>query len=154
MKRPTNFMAYFQTFYYYVHVHKVLSSEKNFLKNGGFFKMLTILYSYAQLWATFATKFMKRPTIFFLYFETFHFVFTTLQNFMISKLIKRKCCPLEYVNKILLIPVTLNNVFDNNCKTYFKVCNVFFKFVSIFTLSRSFVMTTFLQQKLQLFQCC
>ena len=99
-------------------------------------------------------KIYEKTYHFFFIFWNFHFVFTTLQNFMISKLIKRKCCLLEYVNKILLIPVTLNNVFDNNCKTYFKVCNVFFKFVSIFTLSRSFVMTTFLQQKLQLFQCC
>ena len=82
------------------------------------------------------------------------YVFTTLQNFMISKLTKRKCRLLEYVNKFLLIPATLNNIFNKNCEKSFKFCNVFFKFVSLFTLSHSFIMTTFLQQKLQLFQCC
>ena len=58
-------------------------------------------------------KIYEKTYQFFFIFWNFHFVFTTLQNFMISKLIKRKCCLLEYVNKILLIPVTLNNVFDN-----------------------------------------
>ena len=63
MKRPANFMAYFQTFYHYVHVHKILLSE-NLKKNGGCFKLLTIYYSFLHLRATFATKLMKRPTIF------------------------------------------------------------------------------------------
>ena len=70
MKRPTNFMAYFQTFYHYVHVHKILSSGSFFKKNGGCFNILTIYDSFAQFGATFATKFIKISTIFFTYFET------------------------------------------------------------------------------------
>ena len=70
MKRPTNFYDYFQTLYHYVHVHKILSSGSFFKKNGGCFNILTIYDSFAQFGATFATKFMKRPTIFFTYFKT------------------------------------------------------------------------------------
>ena len=50
--------------YHHVHAHKILSSENFCKKNSGCFKMLTIYYSFAQLWATFATKLMKRSTIF------------------------------------------------------------------------------------------
>ena len=32
--------------------------------------MLTIYFSFAQLWATFPTKLMKRPTFFFTYFQS------------------------------------------------------------------------------------
>ena len=70
MKRPTNFMAYFQTFYHYVHVHEILSSRSFFEKNGGCFNILTIYDSFAQFAATFATKLMKISAIFFTYFET------------------------------------------------------------------------------------
>ena len=73
---------------------------------------------------------------------------------MIRKLINIKCSLLEYVNKILLILATFNNVFDKNCEKSYKFCNVSFKFVSLFTLSGTFVVTTYLQQTLQLFQCC
>ena len=59
----------------------------------------------------------------------------------------------QYVNKTLFIPANLNNIFDQNCQKSSKFCNVFFNFVSFLTLSRSLVMTTFLQRKLQLFQC-
>ena len=113
--------------------------------------MLIIYFSFPQLWATFATKLMKRPAIFYIFFNV-HFVFTFVQNFMITKF-KKKCHLLEYVNKILLISATLNNIFDKNCEKSSKFCNVFFNFVSFLTLSRSLVMTTFLQRKLQLFQC-
>ena len=50
--------------YHHVHAHKILSSENFCKKNSGCFKMLTIYYSFAQLWATFATKLMKRSTIY------------------------------------------------------------------------------------------
>ena len=70
MKRRTNFMAYFQTFYHYLHVHKILLSASFFKKNGGSFNILTIYDSFVQFGATFATKFMKRPHIFFTYFQT------------------------------------------------------------------------------------
>ena len=38
MKRPINFMTYFQTSYLYVHAHKILWSEIFFQKYGGPFK--------------------------------------------------------------------------------------------------------------------
>ena len=44
------------------------------------------------------------------------------------------------MNKFLLIPATLNNIFDKNCQKSSKFCNVFFNFVSFFTLSRSLIM--------------
>ena len=97
-----------------------------FKKSGGCFKMLTIYFSFPQLWPTFAIKLKKRPTI-FLHIWNFDFSFTSLQNFMIRKLIKIKCSLLEYVNKILLIVPTLNNIFDKNCEKSYKFCNVFFK---------------------------
>ena len=49
---------------------KILSSGSFFKKNGCCFNILTIYDSFVQFGATFATKFMKRPTIFFTYFQT------------------------------------------------------------------------------------
>ena len=72
---------------------------------------------------------------------------------MVRKLIKIKCSLLVYVNKILLILATLNNIFDKNCEKSSKFFYVFFNFLSFLTLSRSLVMITFFQGKLQLFQC-
>ena len=72
---------------------------------------------------------------------------------MVTTLIKIKWSLLEYMNKVLLILATLNNIFDKNCEKFSKFWNVFFNFVSFLTLSRNLLMTTFLQRKLQLFQC-
>ena len=72
---------------------------------------------------------------------------------MVRKIIKIKCSLLVYVNKILLVLATLNNIFDKNCEKSSKFFYVFLNFVSFLTLSRSLAMTTFLQGKLQLFQC-
>ena len=55
-------MTYFQTFHHYVHAHKILSSENFYWKSDGSFKMLTIYYSFWQLWAIFALVF-KLPII-------------------------------------------------------------------------------------------
>ena len=44
---------------------------------------------------------------------------------MIRKLINIKCSLLEYVNKILLILATFNNVSDKNWEKSYKFCNVF-----------------------------
>ena len=63
-------MAYFQTFYHYLHVHKILLSASFFKKNGGSFNILTIYDSFVQFGATFATKSMKISATFFTYFET------------------------------------------------------------------------------------
>ena len=71
---------------------------------------------------------------------------------MVRKLKRKKCRVFEYVNKTLFIPAILNNILDKNCEKSSKFCNVFFNIVAFFTVSRSLVMTTFLQGKLQLFQ--
>ena len=73
---------------------------------------------------------------------------------MIRKLIKIKCELLEYVKQILVILATLNNIFDKNSEKSYKFCNVFFKFLSLFTMSHIFVMTTYFKETLELFQCC
>ena len=83
---------------------------------------------------------------FFYIFWNFDFVFTSLQNFMISKIEKKK-------KKKKNAACSLNNIFDRNGQKSFDFCDVFFKFVSLFTLSRRFIMTAFLQE-LQLFQWC
>ena len=186
-------MTYFQTFYHYVHAHKILSSEnfywkndgsfkmltfyysfwqlwaifalvfklpiimctlakfchlKIFTKNGGSFKMLTIYYSFRQLWAIFVTKLMKRSTIFFniLKLPLYFYMFTKFHDQKIKKK-KKKSRLFQYVNKILLIAATLNNIFHKNYEKLYNFCNVFLKFVSIFILSRSFIMISFLHPK-------
>ena len=90
---------------------------------------------------------------FFSIFWNINFIFTCLQNFLFRKLKRKKYRVFEYVNKTLFIPATLNNILDKNCEKSSKLCNVFFNIVSFLTVSRSLVMTTFLQGKLQLFQC-
>ena len=84
--------------------------------------------------------------LFLFIFSDSHFGFTCSQNFGISNL-QAKSHLFQYVNKILLIPPTLNNIFDQNYEKSFNFCNIFLKFVSICTISPSFIMTTFLQQK-------
>ena len=95
---------------------------------------------------------MKKPTIFFFTVSNFHFIFTCLQNFTIRKFKKTKCRLFLYVNKILFIPATLNNIFDKNYKKFYNFANGFLKFVSIFTLSCGFIISTLLQSKWQPFQ--
>ena len=119
---------------------------KIFTKNGGSFKMLTIYYSFRQLWAIFVTKLMKRSTIFFniLKLPLYFYMFTKFHDQQIKK---KKSRLFQYVNKILLIAATLNNIFHKNYEKLYNFCNVFLKFVSIFILSRSFIMITFLHPK-------
>ena len=82
----------------------------------------------------------------------FIFMFT---KFLISKFKNKKYRLFQYVDKTLfIIPATLNNIFHKNYEKPYNFCNVFLKFLSICTLSRSFIMTTFLQQKWRPFQCC
>ena len=76
------------------------------------------------------------------------------QNFMTIKLQKNISRLFQYVNKNLFIPPTLNNIFDYNYEKLYNLRNVFLKFVSNFTLRRSFIMFSYLQQKWQLFQFC
>ena len=75
---------------------------------------------------------------------------------MVTILINIKWSLLEYVNKILLILATLNNIFDQKLWKILKIFLHIFQFCFIsytVTQSRSLVMITFLQRKLQLFQC-
>ena len=160
--------------YHHVHAHKILSSENFCKKNSGCFKMSTIYYSFAQLWATFATKLMKRSTI-FLYILKLRlcvYKFTKFHDQQNWKKKKKKnvACNLKNIlerngkklhehqnlkkkKKKKNVACSLNNIFDRNGQKSFDFCDVFFKFVSLFTLSRRFIMTAFLQE-LQLFQWC
>ena len=126
---------------------------KFFLKKWRLFQYFNNLWFICSIWSNICDKVYEKTYHFFYIFRNFDSIFTSLKSFIISKSTKRKCRLLEYVNKILLIPGTLNNIFDKNCEKSSKFCNVFFNFVSFLTLSRSLVMTTFLQRKLQLFQC-
>ena len=88
--------------------------------------MLTTSYLFRQLWATFMTKLIKRPIVFFLIYRHFNFIFTCLQNFLVRKLKTKICHLFQYANKTLFIPATLNNIFDNNCnfKVWFNLYSV------------------------------
>ena len=133
--------------YHHVHAHKILSSENFCKKNSGCFKMSTIYYLFAQLWATFATKLMKRSTI-FLYILKLRLCVYKFTKFNDQQNLKKK-----KKKKKKNAACSLNNIFDRNGQKSFDFCDVFFKFVSLFTLSRRFIMTAFLQE-LQLFQWC
>ena len=126
---------------------------KFFLKKWRLFQYFNNLWFICWIWSNICDKVYEKTYHFFYIFRNFHSIFTTFQSFIISKSIKRKCRLLEYVNKIMLIRAILNNIFDKNSRKSSKFCNIFFNFVSFFTLSRSLVMIIFLQGKLQLFQC-
>ena len=126
---------------------------KFFLKKWLLFQYFNNLWFICSIWSNICDKVYEKTYHFFYIFRNFDSIFTSLKSFIISKSTKRKCRLLEYVNKILVIPGTLKYIFDQNCQKSSKFCNVFFNFVSFLTLSRSLVMTTFLQRKLQLFQC-
>ena len=126
---------------------------KFFLKKWRLFQYFNKLWFICSIWSNICDKVYEKTYHFFYIFRNFHSSFTSLQSFIISKSTKRKCRLLQYANKILLITGTLNNIFDRNNQKSSKFCNVFFNFVSYLTLPHSLVMTTFLQGKLQLFQC-
>ena len=73
--------------------------------------MLTIYYSFPQMLATFATKLMERPTIFFHIFWKFHFVFTFSQNFMITIFFKKKMAPVSTCQQNLAYSRTFEKYF-------------------------------------------
>ena len=154
--------TYEKTYQFYGLFPNVLSlcaRSRNFVISKFFWKEWRLFQYFNNLWFIYSIcsnicdKVDENICHFFYIFRNFDSVFTSLQSFIISKSVKQKCCLLQYVNKILLIPATLNNIFDQNCQKSSKFCNVFFNFVSFLTLSCSLVMTTFLKGKLQLFQC-
>ena len=129
---------------------------KFFLKKWWFFQNVNNLLFISATLSNICCKAYEKTYIFFFffqYFETFT-LFLHVYKIAWSQNFIKKCCPFQYVNKILLIPTTVNNIFHKNYEISYDICNIFLKFVSIFTLWRSFIMTTFLQQKWQLFQCC
>ena len=91
---------------------------------------------------------------FFYINSNFHYIFTCWQIFTIRKFKKTKCHLFQYVNKILFIPATLNNIFEKNYEKPYKFCNIFLKYASIITVTSSFIIITFLQQKWRPFQKC
>ena len=88
---------------------------------------------------------MKRPTFFFntLKVPLYFYKFTKFRD----QKIKKKSRLFQYVTKILFISASLNNIFHKNYKKPYNICNVFLKFVLIFTLSSRFIIITFLQEK-------
>ena len=126
---------------------------KFFLKKWPLFQYFNNLWFTCSIWSNICDKVYEKIYHFFYIFRNFDSIFATLQSFINSKSTKRKRCLLQYGNKIWLILATLNNILDKNCQKSSKFCNVFFNFLSFLTMSRSSVMTTFLQWKLQLFQC-
>ena len=64
---------------------------------------------------------------------------------MVTTLIKIKWSLLEYMNKVLLILATLNNIFDQNCEKSYKFCNVFqvrFTFYTVTHFCSDYIFTT------------
>ena len=89
-------------------------------------------------------KSYQKTYLFFSIFSNFHFSFMCSQNFMTSKLQRKVCRLFQYVNKNLFIAPNLNNILDKNYEKPYNLCNLFLKFVSSVTLSRSFITTSYL----------
>lgn len=64
--------------YHDMHAHKILSCVSFYWKKCGSLKMLITYYLFLQLWATLATKYVKRATFLFCIFWSFHlfYIFT------------------------------------------------------------------------------
>ena len=64
---------------------------------------------------------------------------------MVTTLIKIKWSLLEYMNKVLLILATFNNIFEQNCEKSYKFCNVFqvrFTFYTVTHFCSDYIFTT------------
>ena len=153
-EKTYRFYDIFQSSCYLLNVHKILLWKFLEKKNGDSLKMLTSSYKFQQLWTTFARKLMKRPTIFMTYFHSSDQFVHVLTVLLAQKFLQKKWHLFQYVKKMLLIPATLNNILNKNYEKFYRFCNIFSKFLSLFTLSHNVIMATFLEQKWQLFQCC
>ena len=127
---------------------------KFLLKKSRLFQNINNLLFISTTLSNICNKTYEKTYHCFYIFWNFHFTFLHAHKISWSPIFFKKSHLFQYVNKILLIPPTLNNIFDKNYEKSFNFCKVFFKFASIFTLSPSFIMTTLLKQKWQLFQCC
>ena len=134
-------MTYFQMFYHWTLTK--FCDLKMFTK--------TIFYWFSQLWATFATNLMKRPTI-FLHNLIVPFHFYMLTKLCDQHLFFKKMAPVSIYQQN---PAYFSN-FEHNFrpihKKSFNFCYLVFLFVSISTLWPNFIKITFLQQKWQRFQ--
>ena len=117
--------------------------------------MLTIFYSFPQLWATFASKLTKRPTIFFTCFQT-STLYLHNYNILWSPIYVNKNATCFNMSTKACIFQQLWTIFSTKLWKIliFLIFKLIFKFVSVLTLSRSFIKTTFLSKKWQLFQFC
>ena len=69
MKTRTAFITFFSSFRHIAYIHKIFSSKSFWKKVSLPFKMLINYCSLWQVWASFMTKLMKRPTVFIIYFR-------------------------------------------------------------------------------------
>ena len=74
------------------------------------------LWFICSIWSNICDKVYEKTYHFFYIFPNFDSIFTSLQSFIVSKSVKQKCRPLQYVNKTFLITATLNDIFDKNCQ--------------------------------------
>ena len=124
------------------------AKTSNFLwKKLHLFQTVNKSYLFWELWTTFARKLMKRPTIFMTYFHSSGQFFTSTKIFLKNGAgynMLRKCYLFQQLWRIFWTKIMKNpTIFV----TYFQS---FFHFLHHHTI----IMTTFLEQKWQLFQCC
>ena len=94
--------------------------------------MLTTSYLFLQLWATFATKLMKRPPVFFNYFKTStSFLHVYKISWSANKKKKMLSVAICELNLVCFIPATLNSIFHKNYEKPYNFCNVFLKLHSV-----------------------
>ena len=70
IRRSTVSMTYFESSFCFVHAYELWPSEIFCKKCCSCLKMLTNCYIILQLWASFVTKHIKRPTIFTTYSQS------------------------------------------------------------------------------------
>ena len=150
MKRPAVFTTYFQTTIQIVHVYHVLQSEIVFQKFVGRFHFNVHFFHFPPL---LQENLWKDLPILWLIFRILIFM-CTLTKFCGLKFFFQKYGSPFKMLAILFISATLSNICDKTYERTYDFLNVFLKFLSICTLSRSFIMTTFLQQKWRPFQSC
>ena len=83
MKRHTNFMTYFQSCYDYVQGHKICDL-KIFTKKWRLFQNVHNFLFISTTLSNICDKTYEKTYSFFYIFWKFHFIFTSLQNFVIE----------------------------------------------------------------------
>ena len=152
MKRPAIFIIYFQSPGQIVHVHKVSRSAYFFQKFYGRFNLMSMFLTFHD----FYEKTYEKTYWFYDLISNLLLLYVDWQNFFAWNFLLKKWRLFENVINLLFISVTLSNVCEKSYqKTYlfFSIfsnfhfsfmCNLFLKFVSSVTLSRSFITTSYL----------